>query len=111
MAKHQHRTGIVYSTNPDFEFSAADISPDHTLPPAKQVLKIALDKKARAGKRVTIVSGYSGKTTDLETLSKTIKTKCSVGGSVKDREIVIQGDLRDKIKLLLEQLGYICKVV
>jgi translation initiation factor 1 len=110
MAKNQNKIGVVYSTDPDFEYTIVNNEETETLEPSKQNLKIGLDKKARAGKKVTIISGFEGKTGDIELLSKVIKTKCSVGGSVKDREIVIQGDLRDKIQALLSGLGYRCKV-
>lgn len=111
MAKNQYREGVVYSTNKDFEYYISQNEEAETLQPAKQNLKIGLDKKARAGKKVTIISGFEGKTVDIEILAKMIKTKCSVGGSVKEREIVVQGDLREKIKLLLDLLGYKCKLI
>ncbi len=111
MAKNQYREGVVYSTNKDFEYNISQNEEQETLEPAKQNLKIGLDKKARAGKKVTIISGFEGKTVAIELLAKIIKTKCSVGGSVKEREMVMQGDLRDKIKLLLDVMGYKCEVI
>ncbi|MFN0047832.1 MAG: translation initiation factor [Cytophagales bacterium] len=111
MAKNQNRQGVVYSTDPDFEYKVPINEESETLEPQKQNLKIGLDKKARAGKKVTLISGFEGKTGDIELLSKVIKTKCSVGGSVKDREIVIQGDLREKIQILLNSLGYKTKIL
>lgn len=97
MAKPKDRTNIVYSTNPDFRYESNEDLETDTLPPQQQHLKIMLDKKARAGKQVTLITGFIGKQDDLEALSKSLKNLCGSGGSAKDGEILIQGDHRDKI--------------
>ncbi len=110
--KHRaDNTGMVYSTNPDFEFDYTENEEQETLPPKQQKLKIFLDKKQRKGKIVTIVSGFIGSSDDLKDLGKTLKTKCGVGGSVKDGEIIIQGDFKNKIKDILQSSGYSVKIV
>jgi translation initiation factor 1 len=103
------RDGVVYSTNSDFQFDYQASSGAATLPPAQQNLKVFLDKTLRAGKQVTIVSGFVGGSTDLETLTKLLKTKCGVGGSSKDGEILIQGDVREKVVGILIKEGYKAK--
>lgn len=103
------RLGVVFSTNPDFEYTEEETVAVETPEPSRQKLIVALDKKARAGKQVTIVSGFVGADDDLEQLGRTLKVKCGVGGSVKDGEIVIQGDRRDRIVELLTQMGYKAK--
>ena len=100
------RLGMVYSTNPDFKFETQEAEEIDTLDPKDQKLIVALDKKGRNGKQVTVVNGFIGKESDLESLGKTLKTKCGVGGSVKDGVILIQGDQRDKITTILNTLGY-----
>ena len=100
------RLGMVYSTNPDFVFDDAKEEEVDTLPMAKQKLRVSIEKKGRGGKTVTLVKGFVGKGDDLKSLAKSLKTKCGVGGAVKDEEIVIQGDLRDKVIGLLKTFGY-----
>jgi translation initiation factor 1 len=100
------RLGMVYSTNPDFKFETHEEEEVQTLDPKDQKLIVALDKKGRAGKQVTVVNGFVGSADDLESLGKTLKTKCGVGGSVKDGSVLIQGDQRDKIVTILNNLGY-----
>ncbi len=105
----KQRLGVVYSTNPDFKYQTAEVVEADTLPPAKQRLIVAIDRRQRAGKQVTLVKGFIGRADDLAALAKTLKTKCGVGGTAKDGEITIQGDLRDKLVTLLTQMGYNAK--
>ncbi|MEA5460541.1 translation initiation factor [Arcicella sp. LKC2W] len=98
--------GVVFSTNPDFDFSFDNDEVAETLPPEKQKLKIQLDKKARAGKQVTLITGFVGNEDDLEILAKKLKNLCGCGGSAKDGEILIQGDVRDKVLAWLVAQGY-----
>lgn len=105
------RDGIVYSTSSDFEYSYQQNEEADTLAPQQQNLKVSLNKSGRAGKQVTLVSGFVGSASDLDTLTKTIKTKCGVGGSAKDGEILIQGDVRDKVVQILQKEGYKAKRV
>ena len=102
----KQRLGVVYSTNPDFQYQSAETVEEETLPPAKQRLIVSIDRRQRAGKQVTLVSGFRGAADDLAALAKTLKTKCGVGGTAKDGEITIQGDLRDKLVSLLTSMGY-----
>ena len=103
-----NRLGIVFSTNPDFNFSDdQDDSGDiDSLDPSEQKLRVLIDRKKRKGKEVTLVVGFAGKEDDLKELGKFLKVKCGVGGSVKDQEIIIQGNHRDKIVQLLLEKGY-----
>lgn len=109
MAKPKDREGIVYSTKQDFEYTTTQPDEPATLPAAEQNLKVQLDKKNRGGKQVTLVAGFVGSQTDLEALCKLLKTKCGVGGSAKDGEILIQGDLRDKVLQELQKAKYRAK--
>ncbi|MEP6513011.1 MAG: translation initiation factor [Parafilimonas sp.] len=98
--------GFVYSTNPDFKFEHEDDAEKITLPDNQQKLKIKLETKHRAGKAVTIVEGFEGTFNDMEVLCKNLKNYCGTGGSVKDKQIIIQGDNRDKILQWLQKNGY-----
>lgn len=100
------RMGMMYSTNPDFQFNTGEEEEEETLPKEKQLLRISLDKRNRGGKAVTLVTGFRGATDDLTALGKLLKVKCGVGGSSKDGEIIIQGDLRPKVLEILQKEGY-----
>ncbi|MDR1055870.1 MAG: translation initiation factor [Prevotellaceae bacterium] len=104
------RLNVVYSTNPDFNYDTPDENNEtETLLPQQQNLRVSLDKKQRGGKQVTLVTGFIGKEDDLKKLGKMLKAKCGVGGTIKDNEIVIQGDFRDKVLDLLVKDGYKAK--
>ena len=112
MSKNQNRKnreGIVYSTSNDFEYQYNQDDDIQTLPPQQQILTVQLDKKQRAGKQVTLITGFIGTEEDLTDLGKKLKNKCGVGGSAKDAEILLQGDFRDKVMLLLKEWGYKAK--
>lgn len=99
------RLNVVYSTNPDFQYDTGE-EEETTLPNEKQPLRISLDKRHRGGKQVTLITGFVGRNDDLQQLAKLLKTKCGVGGSAKDGEIIIQGDFRKKVLELLQKEGY-----
>jgi translation initiation factor 1 len=98
--------GVVYSTSDTYNYNFDEIDQAETLPNNQQNLKIMLDKKSRAGKQVTLISGFVGKSEDLETLAKKLKNHCGTGGGAKDGEIMIQGDNRDKILAFLIKDGF-----
>ena len=98
--------GFVFSTDPSFRFEEADTAAAETLPSNQQKLRIRLDTKQRAGKAVTLVTGFIGKEEDLEILGKQVKNFCGTGGSVKDGEAIVQGDQRDKVLHWLLKNGY-----
>lgn len=106
MSDWKDRLNVVFSTNPDFEYSHEDEIEDETLEPAKQILRIELDKRNRKGKSVTLITGFVGTNEDLQTLEKLLKVKCGVGGSSRDGEILLQGDFRKKVLELLQKEGY-----
>ncbi|MCQ2173395.1 MAG: translation initiation factor [Bacteroidales bacterium] len=103
------RLGVVYSTNPDFEYRQEVQEEQATLEPSKQRLTVRIDRRQRAGKQVTLVEGFIGTSEDLAALAKALKTRCGVGGTAKDGEITVQGDLRDKVVALLQGMGYNAK--
>lgn len=106
MAKKKEKLNIVYSTNPDFRYEFEEDEAIETLPNNHQKLYVSIDKKQRAGKEVTLVEGFVGSEDDLKELGKLLKSKCGVGGTVKDNEILIQGNFKDKIFDLLVKEGY-----
>lgn len=105
------RLNIVYSTNPDFKFEVEEEEESDTLEPSKQQLRISLDKRNRNGKSVTLVTGFVGRAEDLKSLAKVLKTRCGVGGSDKDGEILIQGDFRQKVLDILLSEGYKARII
>ena len=100
------RLGMVYSTNPDYHFETTDEEEAQTLPPQQQKLRVRIEKNGRAGKTVTLVTGFVGTADDLKELGKWLKTRCGVGGSAKDGEIIVQGDFCERIITLLKSEGY-----
>lgn len=100
------RLNVVYSTNPDFRYEEEEKRERQTLPAAQQQLKVWIDRKQRAGKQVTLVRGFVGTEDDLKELARMLKSKCGVGGTAKDGEILIQGDFRDRIVDVLVKAGY-----
>ena len=105
-SRHRDRKGVVYSTDTQHTYDYGQADEPATLPPARQQLAVALDRKGRGGKQVTLVAGFVGKAEDLEQLGKVLKTFCGTGGSVKDGQVVIQGDFCDKVVQKLEKEGY-----
>ena len=97
---------VVYSTNPDFEYDYEGDEVEETLDPEDQLLYVSIDRKNRGGKEVTLIEGFVGDSQDLKDLAKQLKSSCGVGGSVKDGDILIQGNFRDKICSILEKEGY-----
>jgi len=108
MAKKK-KVNVVYSTNPDFDFDFNEEEENETLNPKEQLLYVSIDRKSRAGKEVTLVEGFIGATDDLKDLAKILKSKCGVGGAVKDGNILIQGAFKDKVFDLLVKEGYSAK--
>jgi len=104
--RRKSRSGVVYSTNPDFEYQYQEEEKSETLAPNQQNLMVFIDRKKRKGKTVTLVTGFAGTTQDLKGLGKDLKSECGVGGTVKDGEILIQGDFREKIFEILSSRGY-----
>ena len=111
------RLNIVYSTNPDFRYKQEGEDEAETLDKNKQPLRVNIEKKGRGGKTVTVIKGFIGKTVtvikgfigtedDLKELGKLLKTKCSTGGSVKEGEILIQGDFKQRLVEILRNEGY-----
>jgi len=107
MAKNKNkRSGVVFSTDPDYNYRQEAEESVDTLPKQQQVLRVQIDRKKRRGKEVTLVTGFVGAEADLKDLGKLLKSKCGVGGSVKEGEILIQGNQKVKIIDLLKKDGY-----
>lgn len=102
----KERLNIVYSTNPDYNYEVNDDEEQATLPASQQRLRVQLDRKNRGGKVVTLVTGFAGTDNDLKELGKLLKSKCGVGGSAKDGEIIVQGDFKQRVIELLKSEGY-----
>ncbi len=102
----KERLNIVYSTNPDYQYITDEKEENETLPKQQQKLRVSIEKNHRGGKTVTIVKNFIGSDNDAKELGRMLKTKCGVGGSVKDGEILVQGDFKAKIIELLKNDGY-----
>ena len=102
----KERLNVAYSTNPNFNYEMEDDEEQVTLEPALQNLRVQLDRKNRGGKVVTLITGFVGTDNDLKELGKLLKSKCGVGGSAKDGEIIVQGDFKQKVLDLLKKEGY-----
>ena len=107
--KNNKNNGVVYSTNPDYNYQQNKSNSSSTLLPSQQDLRVWLETKHRGGKAVTVIKGFIGKEEDLNTLSKKLKASCGTGGTAKDGEILIQGDFRDRVVSLLIKEGYKAK--
>jgi translation initiation factor 1 len=111
MSKPKNRSGVVYSTNPDFQYNESQKEEMADLPMGNQKLKVSLDKSGRAGKVVTLVENFEGSFAALEKLAKELKNHCGTGGSAKDFEILIQGDQRKKVTEYLQKKGATVKLI
>jgi len=110
MAKDwKERLGVVYSTNQDFKYEKGEESEEVTPPSQQQNLRVSLDRKQRKGKSVTLITGFVGSEKDLKSLGKMLKTKCGVGGTVKNGEVLIQGDFCNRVIEILKDEGYKAK--
>lgn len=106
MGKKNKRIGVVFSTDPDYNYTNEEEETQETLPNQQQVLRVQIDRKQRRGKEVTLITGFKGSKDGLKDLGKFLKSKCGVGGSVKNGEIIIQGNHKTKIIDLLKGEGY-----
>ena len=100
------KIGVVYSTNPDFEYSVTEPDEAETLPAKQQKLRVHFERAGRGGKTATIVAGFQGSEDDLSALGRVLKSKLGIGGAVKGGEIILQGDVRLRVVELLKSLGY-----
>ena len=105
----KERINVVYSTNPNYQYEYNQEKEQETLAPEKQNLRVTLDSKQRKGKTVTLVQGFTGTEEDLKELAKLLKNKCGVGGSVKDGEIIIKGEVKEKVLTILRDNKYRAK--
>jgi translation initiation factor 1 len=110
MPLNKKNSRVVYSTNPDYQYEEEEREEVVSLPPSQQTLYLALDKKQRKGKKVTLITGFVGNDDELKNLGKKLKAACGTGGSVKAGEVLIQGDFRKKVKAMLEKEGYKVKL-
>ncbi|HAH56628.1 MAG: translation initiation factor [Lentimicrobium sp.] len=108
--KNQYDRGIVYSTNPEFQFNDSQNTEPQTLPPPQQNLRVLLDRKLKGGKKATLITGFIGSSADLAALAKQLKNLCAAGGSVTHGEILVQGDFRQKVMDFLLSKGYKVKL-
>ncbi len=102
----KNKGGFVYSTNPNQNWEDDFQEEQESLKNSEQKLYVSIDKKNRGGKEVTLIEGFRGPDEELKDLGKTLKSKCGVGGSAKDGEIIVQGNFRDKIMALLKEMGF-----
>lgn len=102
----KERLNVVYSTNPDFAYTTAETEETETLPKQQQKLRVSIEKNHRGGKTVTVIKNFVGSENDLKELARLLKTKCGVGGTAKEGEIIIQGEFKEKIVELLKKEGY-----
>lgn len=100
------RLNVVYSTNPDFQYSTDEKEEIETLPKQQQKLRVSIEKNHRGGKTVTLVKNFVGSDDDLKELARLLKKRCGVGGSAKDGEIIVQGDFKPRVIEILKQEGY-----
>jgi len=100
------RLGVVFSTDPDYAYRGETDDEAETIAPEKQKLIVSIDRKQRGGKQVTLVKGFIGSESDLQELGRLLKNRCGTGGSVKDGEIIVQGDFRDRVVTILQSMGY-----
>ncbi|MDR0509697.1 MAG: translation initiation factor [Rikenellaceae bacterium] len=105
----KQRLGMVYSTDPDFEYRSVEEEARESLPPSQQELRVWLDRKHRGGKQATLVKGFVGPEEELKELARMLKSRCGVGGAAKEGEIIIQGDFRDCVVEILVKEGYRAK--
>jgi translation initiation factor 1 len=110
MSKKSNRLNVVYSTNPNFNYATEEDEIQETLAPKDQLLYVSIDRKNRGGKEATLVEGFVGSPDDLSDLAKMLKSKCGVGGSAKEGQIIIQGNFKQKAADLLIQQGYKVKL-
>ncbi len=102
----KERLNVVYSTNPNYRYESSEDEDVDTLAKNQQKLRVSIEKKNRGGKTVTLIKGFIGSDDDLKELGKMLKTKCGVGGSAKEAEIIIQGEFKQRIIDILKAEGY-----